>query len=110
MKKFSLLSTSQSAIPRLGIKEYQVGGEAAHGVVDRKGGKTTVFPQPIGLSCTWNRELMKKVGSVIGDEARIFYEQNQQKTGLTLWAHQRLIWNVIRGGDVRRKHMEKILI
>ncbi|WP_064468442.1 glycoside hydrolase family 3 C-terminal domain-containing protein [Lederbergia galactosidilytica] len=85
-EKISLLSTSQSAIPRLGIKEYQVGGEAAHGVVDRKGGKTTVFPQPIGLSCTWNRELMKKVGSVIGDEARIFYEQNQQKTGLTLWA------------------------
>ncbi|GIN72593.1 glucan 1,4-alpha-glucosidase [Bacillus sp. J14TS2] len=85
-EKISLLSTSQSAIPRLDIKEYQVGGEAAHGVVDRKGGKTTVFPQPIGLSSTWNRELMKKVGSVIGDEARIFYEQNQQKTGLTLWA------------------------
>src|SRR5690625_2397479 len=85
-EKISLLSTSQSAIPRLGIKEYQVGGEAAHGVVDRAGGKTTVFPQPIGLSSTWNRDLLRRVGDVIGDEARIFYEQNDRKTGLTLWA------------------------
>lgn len=85
-EKISLLSTSQSSIPRLEMKEYHVGGEAAHGVVDRKGGKTTVFPQPIGLSSTWNKELLKQVGSVIGDEARIFYELNDRKTGLTLWA------------------------
>ncbi|MFC4321569.1 glycoside hydrolase family 3 C-terminal domain-containing protein [Litchfieldia salsa] len=85
-EKISLLSTSQSEIPRLGIGEYHVGGEAAHGVVDRKGGKTTVFPQPIGLSSTWNRKLLREVGDVIGDEARIFYELNDKKTGLTLWA------------------------
>ncbi|MDL4841894.1 glycoside hydrolase family 3 C-terminal domain-containing protein [Aquibacillus rhizosphaerae] len=85
-EKISLLSTSQSAIPRLKIDKYHVGGEAAHGVVDRSGGKTTVFPQPIGLSSTWNRNLMKEVGSVIGDEARVFYQLNDKKTGLTLWA------------------------
>ena len=85
-EKVSLLSTSQSAIPRLGIEEYHVGGEAAHGVVDRSGGKSTVFPQPIGLSSTWNRQLMRKIGDVIGNEARIFYELNDRKTGLTLWA------------------------
>src|SRR5690625_2716025 len=85
-EQISLLSTSQSAIPRLQIQAYQVGGEAAHGVVDRQGGKTTVFPQPVGLSSTWNRELLKRIGDVIGDEARIFYEQNDRKTGLTLWA------------------------
>src|SRR5690625_1198614 len=85
-EQISLLSTSQSAIPRLQIQAYQVGGEAAHGVVDRQGGKTTVFPQPVGLSSTWNRELLKRIGDVIGDEARIFYEQNDKRTGLTLWA------------------------
>ncbi|WP_066195592.1 beta-glucosidase [Gracilibacillus timonensis] len=85
-EKISLLSTKQSAIPRLGIAEYAVGGEAAHGVVDRNGGKTTVFPQPIGLSSTWNKVLLHQVGSVIGDEARIFYQLQHKKTGLTLWA------------------------
>lgn len=85
-EKISLLSTSQSAIPRLGIKEYTVGGEAAHGVVDREGGKATVFPQPIGLSSTWNKTLMHQVGSAIGDEARVFYQLQNEKTGLTLWA------------------------
>ncbi|UOQ48375.1 glycoside hydrolase family 3 C-terminal domain-containing protein [Gracilibacillus caseinilyticus] len=85
-EKISLLSTHQSAIPRLGIKEYFIGGEAAHGVVDRQGIKTTVFPQPIGLSNSWNKLLMHQVGSAIGDEARAFYQLKDQKTGLTLWA------------------------
>mgnify|MGYP000934464794 CR=1 FL=1 len=30
-EKISLLPTKQAAIPRLGIKEYTIGGEAAHG-------------------------------------------------------------------------------
>lgn len=85
-EKISLLSTSQTAIPRLKLPAYQIGGEAAHGVVDRSGGKTTVFPQPIGLSSTWNKLLLKQVGVVIGEEARIFYENNNKQTGLTLWA------------------------
>ncbi|ULT57631.1 glycoside hydrolase family 3 C-terminal domain-containing protein [Neobacillus drentensis] len=85
-EKISLLSTSGSAIPRLGIEEYHIGGEAAHGVVDRSGGKTTVFPQPIGLSSTWNKELLRRIGDAIGDEARVFYQLNDRKHGLTLWA------------------------
>lgn len=85
-EKITLLSTSQSAIPRLELQEYHIGGEAAHGVVDRSGGKTTVFPQPIGLSNTWNKQLIRQVGDVIGEEARIFYELHDKKTGLTLWA------------------------
>lgn len=85
-EKISLLSTRQSSIERLKIPAYRVGGEAAHGVVDRDGGKTTVFPQPIGLSSTWNKSLLKAVGSAIGDEARTFYYEHNEKTGLTLWA------------------------
>lgn len=85
-EKISLLSTSQSEIKRLGIQEYHVGGEAAHGVVDRSGGKTTSFPQPLGLSQTWNPELLKEIGTAIGKEARILYQQSDKKSWLTLWA------------------------
>ena len=85
-EKIGLLSTSQSGVERLGIQEYQVGGEAAHGVVNRDGGKTTSFPQPLGLSQTWNPELLKEVGTAIGNEARILYLKSGKQSWLTLWA------------------------
>ncbi|PRY75080.1 glycoside hydrolase family 3 protein [Alkalibacterium olivapovliticus] len=85
-EKISLMSTSQSEIKRLGIQEYHVGGEAAHGVVDRSGGKTTSFPQPLGLSQTWNPDLLKEAGTAIGEEARILYHQSGKSSWLTLWA------------------------
>lgn len=84
-EKISLLPTRQSGIPRLGINEYRVGGEGAHGLVDRSGGATTVFPQPIALSSTWDTELLKRIGSVIGDEARVYYEKTGRNGWLTLW-------------------------
>ena len=85
-EKIGLLSTTQSAVERLGIQEYQIGGEAAHGVVSREGIKTTSFPQPLGLSQTWNPELLKEVGTAIGNEARILYLRSGKKSWLTLWA------------------------
>lgn len=85
-EKIGLLSTSQSSVPRLNINEYHIGGEAAHGVVDRKGGNTTGFPLPLGLAQTWNPELLKSVGKVIGTEARIKYLESGKKSWLTLWA------------------------
>ncbi|WP_160686607.1 glycoside hydrolase family 3 protein [Clostridium sp. C2-6-12] len=84
-EKLLLLPTHQEAVPRLNIPEYNVGGEAAHGVVTKLG-NATVFPQPIGLSSTWNEDLLKEIGNVIGDEARIYYEIANEKGGLTLWA------------------------
>ncbi|MFP4662246.1 MAG: glycoside hydrolase family 3 C-terminal domain-containing protein [Halanaerobiales bacterium] len=83
-EKISLIPTKQAAVERLGIEAYKVGGEAAHGWVSREGDPATVFPQPIGLACTWNPDLMKRIGSVIGDEARIY--NKKKNTGLTLWA------------------------
>ena len=84
-EKIKLLPTRQSAIERLNISEYSVGGEAAHGVVSNLG-PSTVFPQPLGLASTFNKNLLKNIGSVIGDEARIYYEKSNRKHGLTLWA------------------------
>lgn len=74
----------QPAIERLGVKAYKHGTEAAHGMAWL--GEATTFPQPIGLGCTWNPEIMKEIGSVIGDEARVYYQRNPAINGLTLWA------------------------
>ena len=41
--------------------------EALHGLIANR---ATSFPQAIGLAATWNPELMFKIGSVIGREAR----------------------------------------
>lgn len=84
-EKIGLIPTRQAAVERLGIKEYWVGGEAAHGLVARDGA-ATVFPQPIGLACTWDCDLLHEIGSVIGDEARAYYRKRQGRGGLTLWA------------------------
>nr|WP_238540611.1 glycoside hydrolase family 3 protein [Paenibacillus mucilaginosus] len=74
----------QIAIERLGIQAYKHGTEAAHGMAWL--GEATSYPQPIGLACTWDSELLKRIGSAIGDEARGFYKQNPNFNGLTLWA------------------------
>lgn len=83
-EKIESMVQYQPAIERLGIRAYKHGTEAAHGMAWL--GEATAFPQPIGLGCTWNPELLKAVGSAIGDEARVYYERNPEVNGLTLWA------------------------
>lgn len=93
-EKLHMLGTGSPEIERLGIcKKMSLGGEAAHGVEarhdqesnsDRAGVKTTAFTQPIGLSATFDTELIKKVGKAVGYEARALY--NQGDLGLSRWA------------------------
>ncbi|WP_019912553.1 glycoside hydrolase family 3 protein [Paenibacillus sp. HW567] len=83
-EKVSLMPQYQAAIERLGIGGYKHGTEGAHGISWL--GKATSFPQPSGLACTWNTELLHKIGAAIGDEARAFYRKNPTVNGLTLWA------------------------
>ncbi|KGE18699.1 glycoside hydrolase family 3 protein [Paenibacillus wynnii] len=83
-EKVTLIPQYQAAIERLGVQAYKHGTEAAHGISWL--GKATSYPQASGLACTWNPELMKKIGSAIGDEARAFYKKNPTINGLTLWA------------------------
>ncbi|MDD4191341.1 MAG: hypothetical protein PHI28_08420 [Mangrovibacterium sp.] len=61
-EKMQLLHEVAPAIPRLGIRKYDHGNEALHGVV--RPGKFTVFPQAIGLAATWNPELIFDVATV----------------------------------------------
>ncbi|AGL17621.1 glycoside hydrolase family 3 protein [Actinoplanes sp. N902-109] len=94
-EKISLLHQYQPAIPRLGIKLFKAGTEALHGVawsndIDNGGAVVTAngtsFPQPVGMASTWDPHLIKQVGSVVGDEARGYHQQNERVFGLNLWA------------------------
>lgn len=77
---------------RLGIHCVGVGGEAAHGVEARNdqntlGGPdtTTSFPQPIGVSATWDPAVLKMAGAVVGTEARVLSHKHPGR-GLSRWA------------------------
>lgn len=90
-EKVGLMSHSAKGVSRLDIPAYNYWSEALHGV--GRNGRATVFPQVIGLSATWDRELIRSVGSAIGDEARAKYHAalkrngyTQQYQGLTFWS------------------------
>ncbi|GAA2415133.1 glycoside hydrolase family 3 protein [Actinomadura vinacea] len=97
-EKISLLHQYQPAIPRLGIKRFKTGTEALHGLAWStdvnstpnpgavRTATATVFPQSVGLGATWNPDLMKKVGSAVGTEARGYNKENSDVWGLQLWA------------------------
>ncbi|MGA1979414.1 MAG: glycoside hydrolase family 3 C-terminal domain-containing protein [Sedimentisphaerales bacterium] len=83
-EKVSLLHQWQPAIPRLGIASFRTGTEALHGVAWL--GTATVFPQAIGLGSTWDRDLVKLVGSAVGDEVRAKHKGDPINVGLSVWA------------------------
>jgi beta-glucosidase len=80
-EKISQLGNQTVAISRLGIQAYNYWNEALHGVA--RLGLATSFPQPIGLSATWDSVLIFNVASAISDEARV--KNNTNGTGLTYW-------------------------
>lgn len=84
-EKIKLLSTHHYPIERLGIREWHIGTECARGYVTHDESKpSTVFPQPIGMSSTFDTELMKKIGDAAGDEFRAYYNV-EKKGGLMVW-------------------------
>jgi beta-glucosidase len=94
-EKIPMLHQFQPAVPRLGIAMFKTGTEALHGVawstdVDNNGSVVTAdgttFPQAVGLASTWNPDLIRKVGSAVGDEARGYHAVNPRVWGLNLWA------------------------
>lgn len=92
-EKISCLGTGCPEIPRLGIRPFSMGGEAAHGIEARHDQafnagmpeETTSFTQPIGMSASFDRELIKKCGNAVGEEARALYTRNGGG-GLCRWA------------------------
>ncbi|MBR6101551.1 MAG: glycoside hydrolase family 3 C-terminal domain-containing protein [Ruminococcus sp.] len=84
-EKLGLLSTHHNAVTRLGLDEFYIGTEVARGYVGREKEKiSTVFPQPVGLAATFDRELMEGLGRIAGVEARAYYNKDK-RGGLCLW-------------------------
>lgn len=84
-EKACLMSNHMAAVPRLDIGEWYVGAEVARGYVSRNPEEpTTVFPQPIGLSGTFDTELMEKAGLAAGKEARVLNKRHPSGH-LMLW-------------------------
>ncbi len=84
-EKLRMLSTSQGAVPRLGVQEWHIGLEVARGYVGREDNEiSTVFPQPIGLASTFDSELMGLLGEIAGNECRI-YNKKELFSKLMVW-------------------------
>lgn len=76
--KLGLLCCFPKMPEECGIPPVGIGGEAAHGVQIRNFGTpeapataTTVFPQPVGMSASFDPETMEEVGRAVGVEARV---------------------------------------
>jgi beta-glucosidase len=89
-EKVAQLEDWATAIPRLGIPDYQTWNEALHGVA--RAGYATVFPQAIGMGATWDPTIVQAMGNVISTEARAKYNEAQRTGnhrifyGLTFWS------------------------
>ena len=89
-EKAQQLEDWATAIPRLGIADYQTWNEALHGVA--RAGYATVFPQSIGMAATWDPGMLQQVGDVISTEARGKFNGAQAEGnhriffGLTFWS------------------------
>lgn len=93
-EKLECLTTSCPLVPRLGMQPYFLGGEAAHGIEARNDQEfsrgrepqaTTSFTQPVGMSGSFDKDLIKECGRVIGDEARALHKKAGNR-GLSRWA------------------------
>ncbi len=88
-EKISQLTYDAAAIERLGVPEYNWWSEALHGVA--RNGRATVFPQPIGMGATFDRDLIHRVFTAVSDEGRAKFAISQelenyaQYAGLTFW-------------------------
>ena len=89
-EKATQLEDWATAIPRLGIADYQTWNESLHGVA--RAGYATVFPQAIGMAATWDPKMVHAMGDIISTEARAKYNQAQREGnhrifyGLTFWS------------------------
>jgi|GEM_PF-2698340 len=104
-EKVMLLSTGGYEVKRLGIPALGMGGEAAHGVqarhdqsfdrgrdeVKKRLGTingqvyTTGFPNPYAMAMSFDPELMRKIGDVVGTELRSLYNEGLHSC-LVPWA------------------------
>ena len=67
-EKTQLMMNGSPAIERLGLPQFDWWSEALHGV--GRNGLSTVFPQCIGMACSFDDELLGRIYTAVSDEAR----------------------------------------
>ena len=89
-EKAALMCDQSDPIPRLGIKKFNWWSEALHGYANND--NVTVFPEPIGMSASFDNELVYHIFDAVSDEARAKYNQwiqdgneNKRFLSLSVW-------------------------
>ncbi len=88
-EKIAQLMNDAPGIERFNIPSYNWWNEALHGVA--RSGRSTVFPQAIGLAATFDTSLVHKVADAVSTEGRAKFEVAQRIgnrgrfAGLTYW-------------------------
>jgi len=88
-EKIGQLMNDAPGIDRLHIPSYNWWNEALHGVA--RSGRSTVFPQAIGLAATFDTSLVHRVADAVSTEGRAKFEVAQRIgnrgrfAGLTYW-------------------------
>ena len=75
-EKVLQMQNSAPAIPRLGVGVFNYWNEALHGVAS---GRATVFPEPVGMSASFDPDLVHRVADAISTEARAKYHEAQRR-------------------------------
>src|SRR3984885_8317025 len=82
-EKIAMLHQWSPGVPRLGIAPFRTGREERHGVAWL--GPATVFPQAVGLGATWDPDLVRAVGTAVGEEMRALHRRDPA-VSLNVWA------------------------
>lgn len=90
-EKVAQLKNEAPGIERLGLPAFNYWNEALHGIANN--GNATVFPEPVGGASSWNPELFRAQGKIIGIEGRAKFNDYVSQhngdskwwTGLTYW-------------------------
>ena len=88
-EKQSLLGNNMAAVPRLGLKNYNVWSEALHGVLSGANPAVGIlgpssFPNSVAIGSSWDPAVAERMASAIADEARAIYATGTK--GLTFWS------------------------
>ena len=88
-EKQSLLGNNMAAVPRLGLKNYNVWSEALHGVLSGANPSVGIlgpssFPNSVAIGSSWDPAVAERMASAIADEARAIYATGTK--GLTFWS------------------------
>jgi beta-glucosidase len=90
-EKVSQLKDDAPGIARLELPAYRYWNEALHGVANNK--IATVFPEPTGGASSWNPDIFKQQGRVIGIEGRAkYYEYANANNGNSTWWTGMTFW------------------